>query len=226
MLSRKKTTWLSLGIFIFTLISIPTVAKAQAPLKDWVAVELSKRKWKVIDGFRSAKFGMSEKQVVRAIGKDFEVQKTKITHLTNPVEKTTILEITRPKLLPFGGPAKIGYIFGYKSKKLAAVNIFWGKGVTETVDAQGIVNVANFLKDHFVKKRYRRDKLIIYNQISASKTIIFQGFDQKNRGVLLVLTTTGTEQGQVPEKRRQEYMLKLQYFPTVKELDFFRPKIK
>ena len=132
MLSHKKSVWITSGVFIFTLISSSAVVNAQAQLKDPAERELSKLQWKVIDGFRSAKFGMDEKQLLRAISKDFRIPKTKIKNLTNPIEKITALEVTVPKLLAFGGPARVQYILGYKSKKLVNVSVLWGEGRGDT----------------------------------------------------------------------------------------------
>ena len=225
MLSYKKNAWLIFGVFIFALISNFTIAKAQARLKDPIARELSKKKWKVIDGFRSAKFGMDEKRVLRAIHKDFKIPKTKIKRFLNSRDKTSLLEITIPELLPFGGPSKINYIFGFKSKTLRHVNIFWGKGVAEKVDAQGIVHVANFLSKHFLTHRYIKEKFLTNSRMNNSQILIFRGFDKKKRAVLLVLTSPGTDQVLDAETREQEYMLRLQYFLDPDDPDIFKPKI-
>ena len=69
MLLHKKVC-LTFAIFIFTFMTAG-LAESQAPLNAPKAEQLNKKKWKVIDGFRSAKFGMNEKQLLRAISKDF-----------------------------------------------------------------------------------------------------------------------------------------------------------
>ena len=223
MLSYTKNVWLIFGVFIFALISNFTICKAQAPLKDPLAQELSKKKWKVIDGFRSAKFGMDEKRVLRAIHKDFKIAKTKVKHLVNSRKKITILEIIIPEPLPFGGPVKIDYLFGYKSKTLMNVSIFWGKGVVEEVDAQGVVHAANFLKAHFLKKRYERDKFLTTVRMDESRILVFRGFDKKKRAILLVLNAPAANTGQDPKTLDQEYSLQLQYFLNTSVQDVFNP---
>ena len=61
---------------------------------------------------------MDEKKVSRAIGKDFKISSSKIKRNRNSIEKTVSLEISVPELLGAGGAAKIGYIFGHKTKIL------------------------------------------------------------------------------------------------------------
>tara|TARA_B100000676_G_scaffold306541_1_gene362972 strand:- start:3683 stop:4393 length:711 start_codon:yes stop_codon:yes gene_type:complete len=222
---HKKTIWLTASwVFIFTfIISVFTVAKAQAPLKDPIARELSKKKWKVIDGFRSAKFGMDEKQVVRSIRKDFKVPKTTVQRSKNSREKTTVLRITLPELLPLGGPAKINYIFGFKSKTLMHVSILWGKGAAEKVDAQSVVDVANFLRAHFLKNRYKKEKFVSNRRINDREILIFQGLDKKNRAIILTLVGPAKNIAQNPKNLLQEYSLQLRYILNTENPDIFNP---
>src|ERR1700722_678184 len=59
------------------------------------------------DGFRSAKFGMNDAQTKAAIMKDFGVQADAITQQPNPAERTTVLAVKVPDLLPGGGIAEV-----------------------------------------------------------------------------------------------------------------------
>lgn len=225
MLSYIKKAWLIFGVFIFALISNFTIAKAQAPLKDPIARELNKKQWKVIDGFRSAKFGMDEKQVLRAISKDFKVPKTKVQHRKNSREKTMVLGIALPKILPLGGPAAITYIFGFKSKTLMHVSILWGKGAAEKVDGKTVVDAANFLSTHLLKNRYKKEKFISNRRINDQEIIIFQGLDKKNRAIILTLTAPTNNTDQDPKKILQEYSLQLRYILSPENPDVFNPII-
>ena len=73
----RKTAWLVLGVFLLAFTTAGGIAESQAPMKDPKAAQLSKKKWRVVDGFRSAKFGMSEKQVMQTIAKDFKISKNR-----------------------------------------------------------------------------------------------------------------------------------------------------
>src|SRR6185369_13874999 len=76
-----------------------------------------------IDGFRSAKFGMAEAEVVAAIEKDFGVKAGDVAREDNPLEKTVALVAKVSDLIPDSGPARAVYILGYKTKALIQVNV-------------------------------------------------------------------------------------------------------
>ena len=103
-MSLHKKIWLTLALLLYSF-STGGLAESQSPLKTLNTGQFITKQWKVIDGFRSAKFGMSEKQVMRAIAKDFKISKSKVKLDVHPTEKTTNLSITVPKLL--GGNATI-----------------------------------------------------------------------------------------------------------------------
>jgi hypothetical protein len=79
----------------------------------------------VIDGFRDAKFGMTEAQVRSTIAAEFKLPASAITATENQLQRTTVLGIQIPNLVPQGGIAAISYVFGYQSHKLMEVNILW-----------------------------------------------------------------------------------------------------
>src|SRR6266446_9641835 len=87
-----------------------------------------------IEGFRQARFGMSEEQVRQAIRKDFPGAAAKLTSAVHPSEKTTVLSLSVVDLLPHTGNARISYILGYRSKKLSQVNIVWATDGTAAGD--------------------------------------------------------------------------------------------
>ncbi|RTM13218.1 MAG: hypothetical protein EKK33_12580, partial [Bradyrhizobiaceae bacterium] len=85
-------------------------------------------KTKAIDGFRSAKFGMSEADVRAAMAKDFNAKSEAIKAQDNAAELTHSILLSVPELLPNGGTAELSYVFGYKSKSLIQVGAVWSKG--------------------------------------------------------------------------------------------------
>jgi hypothetical protein len=78
-----------------------------------------------IEGFRQARFRMSEEQVRQAIRKDFPGAAAKLTIMVHPSEKTIVLSLSVADLLSHTGNARISYILGYRSKKLTQINIVW-----------------------------------------------------------------------------------------------------
>ena len=159
----------------------------------------STKPWANINGFRSAKFGMTMKEVKKSIRQDFGISDDKITTLiglsdeeittiNHPTEKTQSLAITIEKLLPDSGKSRVVYVFGYQTKRLIQVNILTGHPVDKKVIAQQVVNSGNLLGNHFFKKRYQEDGLVAHARLSDGSILIFRGKDQKGRMVILRLS--------------------------------------
>ena len=91
------------------------LAESQSPLKTLNTGQFITKKWKVIDGFRSAKFGMNEKQVRRAIIKDFKAPKKFLIRNVDPTNKNTRLIFTVKDLILKGGK-RYGLWLFYKWK--------------------------------------------------------------------------------------------------------------
>ena len=216
-----KTAWLALGLFFFSFAT--GMAEAQAPLKAPKAIALSKKKWKVIDGFRSAKFGMDEKQVTRAIAKDFKIRKSKVRREVHPTAKTTTLTLSVQNLIELGGPAKIVYILGYKSKRLIHINITWGINESKGVLSKDIVNAANLLQTHFIKKRYQ-EGVIVNGQLNDTVQIIFRGRDKNGRMILLRLISGKVKKGQDKKESTKALTLILSYIQDPYKPDVFKAK--
>ena len=192
----RRTNWLGLSVFLFSLFILTLPAESQAPLKNLLKPETTTNKglstsdrtkeWQVIDGFRSAKFGMSEREVIRAIAKDFKLSKNKVNRKVLPT-KHTALFVHAIKLMKVGGPADIVYFLDPKSKRLIRVNIDWGKEVTNNVDGKDILSAANLLRKHFVKKRYKKELYAVNAKLSETMMLVFRGLDKKGRSIVLRL---------------------------------------
>ncbi len=191
----RTTGWMGLFIFLFTVLATGTPVESQPP-----KTPASSKKWAVIKGFRSALFGMDERMVRNAIAKDFKIPKSKVERKVHSLEKTTTLKVKVPNLMAAGGTAEIGYILGYQSKKLVQINVVWGKGVTNNPDSQGVVDAANILRSHFIKKRYQENGYVVNGKMNDTQVIVFRGRDKKNRMILLILTTPKPKKGEKPDE--------------------------
>ena len=91
------------GVFftLFTIMTIPALAETKKPY--------------ILDGFRSAKFGMTVKQVEQAVVKDFEVPSTALKPIKG---KEDTFGVQLDKLAPFASPARLEYYFDRGSKTL------------------------------------------------------------------------------------------------------------
>jgi len=177
----------SKGFFKNLFSSKPTQKSKNPAQKEQATAEKSLA---VINGFRSAKFGMGRAEVTKAIFKDFGIASGKITIIKHPTEQTESLGIMIDNLLPNSGKSQVVYVFGYKSKRLMQVNIVTGHPFDTDVTPQQVVNAGNLLGNYFFKKRYQEDGLVAHARLSDGSVMIFRGQDQKGRMALLRLVNT------------------------------------
>ncbi len=173
-----------------------------------------------IEGFRSALFGMEERDVLRAIYKDFKINRKQVSRIEHPEEKTLSLGIRVDKLLPNSGPAKIYYILGHKSHRLMHINVIWGRPATKNPNPQNVVAVANQLRNHLAQKSYRKEGLALNAKLSEDIILVFQGLDKKGRAVKLVLVNPKSD----PDKVGENISLTLSYIEKPGKPDVFRIK--
>ncbi len=139
-----------------------------------------------IEGFRSAVFGMTEAQVRQAIRKDFAGPSgEKITSEPHASEKTTVLTVQVPDLIPGAGRARVAYIIGYRTKKLIQVNVTW-TAEAKSAGAEGVVGAANLLRNHFLAAGYQPNS-ILANQQMPHGYVVFRGLDAGGHMVMLML---------------------------------------
>ena len=177
------------------------------------------QKWAVVNGFRSAHFGMTERDVLRVIKNDFGIGKKQVSRKVHPNEKTVTLGIQVNKLLPESGPAKIIYIMGYKSKRLIHINVIWGKPVTKNPNAEAVVATANQLRNHFAQKKYQKEGFALNAQLGEGVILVFQGKDRKGRAARLLLSNPKAEGN---TKAGENIALTLSYIEKPMDPDVFR----
>jgi hypothetical protein len=176
-----------------------------------------------IDGFRQARFGMSEELVRQAIRKDFPAASAKLTSAVHPSEKTTVLSLTMTDLLPHTGKARISYIFGYRSKKLIQVNVLWSSDGTSPAD-ETVVAIANSLRDYFASENFKPDSVVLNHQLAENAILVFRGSDDRKRTVLLVLSgVAASARSEDKEKLRPPPLtLELSYIEDAAHPDIFK----
>jgi len=183
-----------------------------------------------VEGFRSAKFGMDEAAVKRAIQADFNVKESTISKEVNPVDRTTILSITAKDVLPEISVARIHYIIGYSHKKLFQVVLVWGAGASETTPTNtSVLGGAQELLNYFVGQSFKPENRIVNAQLSDGNALLFQGVDEKGRVVQLQYGTVPEppRKGETPDPTKTPARLpygRLVYVEDPKNLDVFRIK--
>jgi hypothetical protein len=175
-----------------------------------------------IAGFRAAQFGMTEEQLRHAVAKDFPNAAAKLKKGMHPSEKTTVLTLPVPDLLPHTGTAQVSYILGYKSKKLIQVNVIWrSDGGEESNEA--VVGTANALRDYFAGQSYKPGSVAANRQLGDNAIVVFRGADAQDRLILIVLngqTAAAAKDEKAPHSR--PLSLELSYIADAAHPDVFR----
>jgi hypothetical protein len=187
-MSPRNTLMLVFSLFL--CLTTGGMAVAETPRNEQ-SFKFLPPPWSEIRGFRSARFGMAEKQLMRAIAKDFKIKKNNIERAVHPINETTSLSIKVSNIIAIGETVEISYILGYKSKKLAQINLRWAGEDEKKI--QSVVGVANLLRNHFEKKRYKKDTHLINRKIDENQSIVFRGADKKGRMIVLLLITSSIE---------------------------------
>jgi len=142
-----------------------------------------------VEGFRSAKFGMNEAEVKAAITKDFGLKGDAIREQPNPGERTKVLVVKVPDLLPGGGTAEASYVIGYQSKKLIQVSLSWSKAIDDKMTPEQLFSNSSVLRSHFVAEGFRPDTVATNMPINGG-ILMFRGSDAKDRTAMLILQGT------------------------------------
>ena len=179
------------------------------------------QQWAVVNGFRSAQFGMNEMDLIKAIRGDFGIGKKQVSRQIHPNEKTITLGISVSKLLPESGDAKVFYILGYKSKRLIHINVIWGRPVMKNPNAEAVVATANQLRNHFMQKKYQKEGFALNAQLGEGVILVFQGKDRKGRAARLLLSNPKSEGD---KKAGENIALTLSYIEKPEDPDVFRIK--
>lgn len=186
-----------------------------------------------VEGFRSAKFGMSHDQVKKAILNDFRVSRNMVKTETHPTERTKSYLVEVNDLIPDSGKARIAYIFGFKSHRLFQVNVHWGNlDKSQGNNAQGLIATANLLRGLFLKKGFAKEKSVANLQLKNGSIIVFRGQDSRGRMVLLFLNNPVGNPEQAKKKSAEEkaelakqMTLILSYMEKPERPDVFKLKI-
>jgi hypothetical protein len=142
-----------------------------------------------VDGFRAAKFGMTEAQVKAAVMKEFNLKADAIREQPNPGERTKAMVVKVPDLLPGGGGAEVSYIFGYQSKKLIQVSISWSKATDEKMTPEQLFSNSSVLRAHFLGEGFKPES-VATNMPASGGILMFRGSDAQDHSVVLILQGT------------------------------------
>ena len=210
----KFVKFLIAAVFAALLFMSPQLAAAASSDGD--------EKSATVEGFRTAHFGMSEKDVLNLVRKEFSLDEDAVAREENSLEKTTSLIVPVNDLIPDSGPSRIAYIFGYSSKNLIQVNVVWGHSVDAGTTAQKLVATANILRNYFSAAGYKN--VIVNQPVEVGATVVFRGSDDDGRMVLLVLNAAraSDDQSDDGDSAARRVSLRLSYMENPGNPDIYR----
>ena len=176
-----------------------------------------------IEGFRQARFGMSEPEVRQAIQRDFPAAAGRLSRTTHPREKTTVLTVTADELLPGAGPAQLFYILGHASKRLMQINVVWSGDGRSAARDEAIVAAANTLRDHFQAQYPAPPNEVVANQkVGENAFVVFRAAQAEGRMVLLTLGGVAAAGRADRTSAASALTLRLSYIRDHRAPDIFR----
>ena len=173
-----------------------------------------------VEGFRSAKFGTDEAAVKAAIAKDFGIKGADVKEQPNAGERTKVLLVRVPDVLPGGGAAEVSYVFGYQSKKLIQVSLAWSKTIDDKMTPEQLFSNSSVLRAHFTSEGFKPDTIASNMPINGG-LLIFRGSDAKDRTAMLILQGT-LAQGENNQRILTPTNLLLFYVADAKAPDIYR----
>jgi hypothetical protein len=172
-----------------------------------------------IKGFRSAAFGATEAEVRAAAVKDLGVSADAIKTSQNLAERTEVLTVRAPDVLPDGGAADVAYSLGYKSKKLIQVSVTWSKLTDDKLTPERLLQNGESLRNYFQAAGYVPES-IVANAGIKDGLVLFRGSDAQGRSTILLLQ--GVMKGEKGARRLAPTALVLIYVADVKNPDVYR----
>ena len=180
-----------------------------------------------INGYRSATFGMTEEEVRQAIATDFGIGEDGIRIQENDRQRTKVLQIATDRFSAQVADhlAIVSYIFGYSSQRLIEVKVVWGTDITPDFSAADFNTKAALLRTRLRNQNFEPAMVREGVEMQDGSQLLFQGEDNKGRGVILMMRELQREvaaesEGEQP---RQEtvYRLLLSYVESLRNPDIY-----
>lgn len=181
-----------------------------------------------IDGFRSAKFGMTKAQVLAAIATDFRIDRKKIGEARNLVEKTELLAIRVDDMIPDSGGASVVYTLGYETKKLIQTTIQFGRPADKDIKPAALWATARLLQQALLAKEIDKSRVLLNKTTNDQNAVVlYRGVDKAGRMAMLTAffepqKQKGREKAAIDVSRLRT--VRLQYVANPKKPDIYKPK--
>jgi hypothetical protein len=180
-----------------------------------------------INGYRSATFGMTEEEVRQAIATDFGIGEDGIRVQENERQRTKVLQIATDRFSAQVADhlAIVSYIFGYSSQRLIEVKVVWGTDITPDFSAADFNTKAALLRTRLRNQNFEPAMVREGVEMEDGSQLLFQGEDNKGRGVILLMRQLQREAAAESEgaEPQQEtiYRLLLSYVESLRNPDIY-----
>jgi len=176
----------------------------------------------VIDGFRSAHFGMTEAEVRKAIEADFKLTGSAVRPGDNAVERTHVLSITVPDLVPDSGKATVDYVFGFKSQRLIEVNLAWSAATDPANKPATLLHTGATLQAYFQGETFPAGQSVANAMLANGGLLLFRGTDPAAHTVVLLLSGPVKQDTKEHQAQMTPTVLSLVYAADAAHPDVFR----
>ena len=143
-----------------------------------------------VDGFRSARFGQKEKEVIAAAVKDLGVKAEAIKTTKDDSLKVTVLSAKLPRFAPLETAATVNYVMGYQCNCLMQVSVSWDIPEGKDVEARKTaMRGVGALVGKFQAQKWGKDETVVNRLPGEAKegeesTIIFFRGQNKDGGAI------------------------------------------
>jgi hypothetical protein len=174
-----------------------------------------------IDGFRSAHFGMTEAEVRKAIEADFKLSGAAVRPGENPVERTRLLSVIVPALVPDSGKAVVDYVFGFKTHRLIEVNVRWTTADDPANKPDTLLHTGMTLQNYFHAEAFTPGNAVVNAMLGNGRLLLFRGTDPDGHVVVLILSGTVRENAKEHKAQMTPTVLSLVYAADPEHPDVF-----
>lgn len=217
MQTRFRETAMRLVLLTAICLGLGALRPAQAA--DAPASPGSANPGPSIDGFRTAKFGMTEAQLRSAIAADLKI--SAITKTQNQLQRTTVLSVQAPNLVPQGGTATVSYVLGYQTHKLIQVNIIWSPEIDPKTTPMMLYQNGETLQQYFASEGFPANRST-GNIATPNGILLFRATDSSGNAVLLILSGTMAKNPKTETTALSPTTLTLAYAADVLHPDVFQ----
>jgi len=213
-----------LALIVGLLLAAPIAVRAQAPAPSAPAAPAPAAPTEAvsIDGFRSAHFGMTEAEIRKAVEADFKLSGSALHASDSPVERTHVLSVTVPDLVPDSGKAVVDYMFGYKTKRLIEVNITWSAAADPANKPETLVHTGTTLQGYFQSETFPAGQAVANAVLANGGVLLFRGTDPGGHTVVLLLNGPVHQDAKEHKAQMTPAVLSLVYAADPTHPDVFR----